>query len=75
MKYVQVKSLETLPDGQQCIRFTLPDGTEKEIAAPAIMRMSVPDDLDVHSMSTVHLELIPAHVVVDIPNPMEGIAA
>lgn len=64
-RYVHIKSLETLSDGRQCLTY-VDDGEEKELAANAIMRMLVPKGVPVTSLTTLRLELVPAHQVVDL---------
>lgn len=65
MKYLNVKSLTTLPDGRQCLTY-VENGEELDLIGPGIMRMLVPDDVRTVDCGTIRLELIAAHEVADV---------
>jgi hypothetical protein len=65
MKYLNIKSLRTMPDGRQCLTY-IENGEELDLVGPAIMRMLVPDDVRPVNCSTIRLELVAADQVVDV---------
>jgi hypothetical protein len=61
-RYVNVKSLVTLPDGKVCLTY-IEDGQEIELTNRAVLRIESPLRLDT---DTIRIELVAADQVIDL---------